>query len=372
MSMREGYMATVEALIASGKLGGAERAAAICAEPAITEYEELPELPPEIIEGVIRKGGKLLVAGASKAGKSYLLIELAVAVSTGGWWLGRFKCMKGRVLYVNLEIQRPQFMHRVCRVADALHADQTLVNENLMIANLRGKYSDAATLVDDLISTYKCGEFDLVIIDPAYKIQPGSENDADAITRFCAELDRLVEALDCTVAYSHHHSKGGQGGKNAQDRASGSGVFGRDADALIDMVELGINDDAYMAERLRGRRGAIPFRLEFVLRDFKSPEPLDIWFTHPIHVTDDTGTLASCNVRKPGKAHCSGKDRSEATRAEIEAALEEFMGTRKEVDRKTFVSHVGKDKRTVNKHLEDSELFELVSGPSSAVIRRKC
>ena len=67
MSMREGYMATVEALIASGKLGGAERAAAICAEPAITEYEELPELPPEIIEGVIRKGGKLLVAGATDA-----------------------------------------------------------------------------------------------------------------------------------------------------------------------------------------------------------------------------------------------------------------------------------------------------------------
>lgn len=96
----------------------------------------------------------------------------------------------------------------------------------------------------------------------------------------------------------------------------------------------------------------------------KSPEPLDIWFTHPIHVTDDTGTLASCNARKPGRAHCPGKDRSEATRAEIEIALEEFMGNQVEVDRKAFVSHVDKDKRTVNKHLEDSELFELVSGPS--------
>ena len=34
--------------------------------------------------GGIRKGGKLLIAGASKAGKSYLLIELAVAVATDG------------------------------------------------------------------------------------------------------------------------------------------------------------------------------------------------------------------------------------------------------------------------------------------------
>ena len=140
--------------------------------------------------GGIRKGGKLLIACASKAGKSYLLIELAVAVATGGWWLDRFRCMRGRVLYVNLEIQKPQFMHRVCRVTEATGADRALVRENLMVANLRGKYTDATTLVDDLISSYGRGAFDLVIIDPAYKVQPGSENDADAITRFCAELDR--------------------------------------------------------------------------------------------------------------------------------------------------------------------------------------
>ena len=366
----EKYMAMLEELVVEEERAATE-APAIVAEPAITEHDELPELPPELIEGIIRKGGKLLIAGASKAGKSYLLIELAVAVATGGWWLDRFKCMEGCVLYVNLEIQKPQFMHRVCRVTEATGADRALVRGNLMVANLRGKYTDAATLVDDLISSYGKDAFDLVIIDPAYKVQPGSENDADAITRFCAELDRLVEGLDCTVAYSHHHSKGGQGGKNAQDRASGSGVFGRDADALIDMVELGINEDAFMAERLRGRRGAIPFRLEFVLRDFKSPEPLDIWFTHPIHVTDDTGTLESCEVRKPGKPHGPARNRSEAARAEIEAALEEFMGGEDEVARKDFIKYIGKDKRTVDKHVGDSELFELVSGASSAVIRRR-
>ena len=46
----------------------------------IVRLDELPELPPELVCGVIRRGGKLLVSGASKAGKSYLLIELSVAV----------------------------------------------------------------------------------------------------------------------------------------------------------------------------------------------------------------------------------------------------------------------------------------------------
>ena len=82
------YMAMLEELAVEEECAESE-APAIFAEPAITEHEELPELPPELIEGVIRKGGKLLIAGASKAGKSYLLIELAVAVATGGWWLDR-------------------------------------------------------------------------------------------------------------------------------------------------------------------------------------------------------------------------------------------------------------------------------------------
>ena len=44
------------------------------------------------------------------------------------------------------------------------------------------------------------------------------------------------------MIYCHHHSKGAQGGKRAMDRASGSGVFARDPDALIDMVELPVTN----------------------------------------------------------------------------------------------------------------------------------
>ena len=147
-------------------------------------------------------------------------------------------------------------------------------------------------------------------------------------------------------------------------------MFGRDADALIDMVELGINEDAFMAERLRGRRGAIPFRLEFVLRDFKSPEPLDIWFNHPIHVTDDTGTLGACEVRRPGKTRGGNRERSEQIKTMIESALFDFMDGRDEVNRKEFVDFIKMDARTVTKHLKNSDAFEIVSGASSATIKR--
>lgn len=160
-------------------------AAKIAVTPAITVADDLPQLPPEVIGGIIRRGGKLLVSGASKSGKSYLLIELAVAVATGGRWVG-MGCSRGRVLYANLEIQEPQFMHRVFRVCEKTGADAAEVTANLSIANLRGQVSSIDVLVDGLLESFGPGDYDLVIVDPAYKVQSGCENDATPSRPFAA------------------------------------------------------------------------------------------------------------------------------------------------------------------------------------------
>lgn len=53
----------------------------------------------------------MLLAGASKAGKSFALIQLCIAIAEGKQWLG-FDCAQGRVLYVNLELDRASCLHR--------------------------------------------------------------------------------------------------------------------------------------------------------------------------------------------------------------------------------------------------------------------
>ena len=370
--MSNNYKSQVDEAIASATVSkpAADVSERIKAIPAITDERRLPELPPQLISGIIYRGGKLLLAGASKAGKSHLLLELAVAVATGGRWL-EFDCAKGRVLYVNLEIQEPQVMRRVYRICDAMEVDGSMVAENLMIANLRGKFSNISALVDSLVASYKPGDFDLVIVDPAYKVQSGSENEADAITSFCGQLDRLVEALECTVAYSHHHSKGGQGNKNAEDRASGSGVFARDADALIDLIELGLDEAALEARRLLRWWDAIPFRLEFVLRDFKHIDPINVWFRYPLHEVDPTGELTDTLPKKPGGNKETNAEAQKRRLEAIEEKLDEFMGDKDEVPRKEFINHTRIDTRTVNKYLNKSKKFKLESDATSAIIKRK-
>jgi hypothetical protein len=82
-------------------------------------WNNMPPLAPALIEGVLRQGHKMLMAGPSKAGKSFALIELCIAIAEGTKWLG-WQCAQGRVLYVNLELDRASCLHRFRDVYKAL------------------------------------------------------------------------------------------------------------------------------------------------------------------------------------------------------------------------------------------------------------
>ena len=68
------------------------------------------------------------------------------------------------------------------------------------------------------------------------------------------------------------------------DRASGSGVFARDPDAMLDMIQLKVKDqdpdDIATAWRITG-----------TLREFPSFPPVNVFFRYPVHVADDTDML---------------------------------------------------------------------------------
>lgn len=318
-------------------------------------FGRLPELSPPLIEGVLRQGHKLLLAGPSKAGKSFALIELCISIAEGARWLGRFDCARGRVLYVNLELDRASCLHRFADVYKALglapdHLDQ------IDLWNLRGASCPMDQLAPKLIRRAKNRGYIAVVIDPIYKVLTGDENAADQMARFCNQFDLVCRALGCAVIYCHHHSKGAQGGKRSMDRASGSGVFARDPDALLDMTELvpteairlqventalaaaaraeldrrGLSaaytrDDACSRAKMlqiarenippaqwpafeaqldqarRAARARTAWRIEGTLREFARFDPVNLWFDYPVH-TLDTGLLEDLNPESAAQA----------------------------------------------------------------------
>lgn len=206
-------------------------------ESLADDWDDLPPLADALITGVLRKGHKMLLAGPSKAGKSFALIELCISLAEGRPWLGQFPCAQGKVLYINLELDRASCLHRFKDVYTALsYPPDNLMN--IDIWNLRGASVPMDKLAPKLIRRAQKKGYTAVVLDPIYKVITGDENSADQMAKFCNQFDLVCRALDCAVIYCHHHSKGAQGGKRSMDRASGSGVFARDPDAMLDMTEL--------------------------------------------------------------------------------------------------------------------------------------
>ena len=304
------------------------------------DWDDLPPLADALISGVLRQGHKMLLAGPSKAGKSFALIELCIAIAEGKTWLGRFSCAQGRVLYINLELDRPSCLHRFKDVYTAMGLAPDHL-KNIDIWNLRGASVPMDKLAPKLIRRAGKKGYTAVILDPIYKVITGDENSADQMAKFCNQFDVVCRALDCAVIYCHHHSKGAQGGKRSMDRASGSGVFARDPDAMLDMTELTITDaireqlhnkaacrvikamldkrghadaygpddalsksrmltiakeklgladlraiDAEVAAAQKKADSMNAWRIEGTLREFASFAPVNLWFDYPVHKLD--------------------------------------------------------------------------------------
>lgn len=307
-------------------------------------WNAMPDLAPALIDGVLRQGHKMLIAGPSKAGKSFSLIELCIAIAEGKTWLN-WQCAQGRVLYVNLELDSASCLHRFRDVYSAMGIKPQNLG-NIEIWNLRGKSLPMDKLAPRLIRRAREKNYIAVIIDPIYKVITGDENSADQMAAFCNQFDKICTELGTAVIYCHHHSKGSQAGKRTMDRASGSGVFARDPDALIDMSELPLNDsvikqlennevcklccqyleragklseasqddqctEVKMRQICREQLSELQYgelmkrvdhirknaqsrtawRIDGTLREFAKFPPLNLWFDYPVHSIDTTGIL---------------------------------------------------------------------------------
>ena len=107
--------------------------------------------------------------------------------------------------------------------------------------------------------------------------------------------------MGAAAIYCHHHSKGAQGGKKAMDRASGSGVFARDPDAQLDIIELKRpvfkeveteTEDGEVVEIEQFDTTRTAWRMEASLREFPPIAPVNFYFDYPLHPLDTEGALA--------------------------------------------------------------------------------
>ena len=204
--------------------------------PPIKSYSELMaekiEEPEVLIDGILHRGGKLLLGGGSKAYKSWSLIDLALSLHAGVPWWGQ-KCNKSKVLFTNFEIHEWSFKGRLASVVKAKELKDEQIKD-FDVWTLRGHAADL-TLIRPLIEKHIEGKNYLaIVLDPNYMLMgERDENNAGDMASLMNEFEALAVRHNLSVILSHHFSKGNKSGSESIDRFSGSGVFARNPDSLI-------------------------------------------------------------------------------------------------------------------------------------------
>lgn len=378
-------------------------------------------LAPELIKGVLRQGHKMLIAGPSKAGKSFLLMQLVIAIAEGLQWLG-FPCTQGKVLYVNLELDSNSAKNRIVEIYKRLGNGHANVS-NIDIWNLRGKTSPMDKLAPKLIRRAQKAGYIAVVIDPIYKVLTGDENSAHEMANFTNQFDKIATELGCAVIYCHHHSKGSQGGKNSIDRSSGSGVFARDPDAILDLIELPVTEDRYMVQEnqaicdtyakaiqtynpsydgiglddysskkqmshhlmaaiqaqptlaiieqerqkaVEAARQCSAWRLDGTLREFPRLKTVNAWFKFPVHVLDDS--LQDINLEEDPKEKWkkgtkkSNEGKSSKAQQELEEAFNVLSEDGNPVEATAIADYLDVSRSAIYKRAKKHEMFEASDG----------
>jgi hypothetical protein len=210
-------------------------------EPTHRTYWKVADLlaasfpEPRWIVPDLLPAGLGLLAGRPKLGKSFLALQLAVAVGSGGMFLGK-QLQAGRALYVALEDSPRRMRSRLVKMG-AGAGNLTLTFD---WPDMAGPGLD---MLRDMLGTYKPA---LVVIDTLARAFSG-RTDWDSIgqaTGALAGVQELALAHDCAVLFVDHHRKSA----------------GFDSDVIDDVMsstgKTAVADVVLGLYRKRGERGA--------------------------------------------------------------------------------------------------------------------
>ncbi len=220
--------------------------------------------------GVFPRGRSGLLTATGGVGKTYALIDLAVAQALGGFWFGTFKCAEpGHVLLglaeEDLDEARRRFW-KVCNSRELSSDERRTIASRIDLLPLAGVpaaltcslapgtitptpfYSELVERLEN-----RGVDWSLIILDPLSRWAGGGvEGDNESATRFCQVVESLSRAPgNPSVLVAHHSSK-----TSAKDGAADArGVTGiRDGfrwQASLDPID---NDSGLQGAKMTNRK----------------------------------------------------------------------------------------------------------------------
>ena len=227
--MRDGHTNSDFALLATGKRATPYK---------VQSVAEIIDNPPEeaeflIEQGILSVGGRLLVAGKPKVGKSLFINNLALSLASGLPFLssGAFPGFNvdhpTRTLLLDRELSKHSLFKRLSSFTDARPAFKA-AHENLLIDHDHLIRLDQANAYETLLQLIEQNGAEVCILDTAYKFFGGDVESSSSLMKAFGVLDKIIHETGCAFVLTHHlkKSQGQNNGKQAVDHADPDGVAG--------------------------------------------------------------------------------------------------------------------------------------------------
>ena len=230
-------------------------------------------LPPieYFIDGFLPRGCLGMICAFGESHKSWMLVDLAIAVASGRPWLQRFAARRGRVLYMDYENNEDETRRRII----GLH--QTPI-EGLDIAIMPDLFMTDKNFRPEIESIFK--QYDFIAID---SLCGGSQDVSENDTKFAQSLRHIKRAAAKTggAAVVLHHSRKPSRDKDGDDvgesdrrhKPRGTSAIFAALDALLDVESISDSESSVAHTKKRG-----PVKLEsFTVRiSGSAPEPTSL------------------------------------------------------------------------------------------------
>jgi len=226
--------------------------------PDLTEEERKP--PEFIVDSMIEVGMNVL-SGRPKLRKSFLALQMGIAVATGTPFFGH-RTLKSDVAYLDLEGTRSRISTRTQNMSVPVPRNLYVTN-NVQERLANGKLTDKIRLLHRQHPSIR-----LVIVDTFSKargeVKSTGSNAYDQDTLLLSPVQRMAVEEGIALLFVTHDRKGGGMFDDPFERVNGStGIVGT-ADSIMNLTGIG--------QRFEGRA-----KLEFNSRDAKGGE-LDLIF----------------------------------------------------------------------------------------------
>ena len=169
----------------------------------LKEFCAVPEPIEWLIDGWIQEEAQMMVFGASKAGKTFIILDMALSIACPGItdWHG-FAVKHAPVVYLAGEGQKGLKKRCVGWMSQKGISDGEIYFHDAPFP-IDGEGNDnVANAIREIMALHVAPK--LIIIDTLNKFQEGDENKAQDTARMIRACEKLREAFRCTIAIIHH------------------------------------------------------------------------------------------------------------------------------------------------------------------------